>query len=121
MPKPTGPTDYRTRLLIRRLKQLSRETGKGLWRRIAIELMKPRRQRAEVNLYKIEKYVNDGDVVIIPGKLLGDGELTKKVTVIALAASKQSLEKLRASGSTFISLYDVTGKEIEGKRVWIMK
>ncbi|NPA85952.1 MAG: 50S ribosomal protein L18e [bacterium] len=121
MPRPTGPTDFRVRLLVRRLKKLSRETGKAIWKRVALELLKPRRQRAEVNLYKIEKYANPGDIVVVPGKVLGDGELSKPVTIIALAASQQALEKIKAAGAQFISLFDISGEEIKGKRVWLMK
>jgi len=121
IPKPTGPSDIRVRKLITRLKKLSKETGKGIWRRVAEDLLKPRRNRAEVPLHKIEKYVNDGDVVVVPGKVLSNGELTKKVTIIALSTSKEALEKIKKSGSEFISLYDVTGQEIQGKRTWIMR
>ena len=43
---------------------------------------------------QIEKYTEDNDVVIVPGKLLSGGELTKKVTIIAYCYSQKTADKI---------------------------
>ncbi len=66
-----------------------------------------------VNVGKLEEVCNDGDVVDItfmikrglvksnrPVKVLGDGELTKKLTVIADAFSKSAKEKIEKAGGS---------------------
>jgi len=53
----------------------------SLWRDVAENLGKVNRKRPEVNLTDIERNSEEGDTVVVPGKLLGSGRLTKEVTV----------------------------------------
>jgi len=80
--------------LISSLKKQSLDNKSGLWKRVALELERPTRAHRVVNLSKIEKYSNENDVVIVPGKLLSGGELTKKVTIIAYAYSQKTADKI---------------------------
>ncbi|AAR39331.1 NEQ489 [Nanoarchaeum equitans Kin4-M] len=93
MVKPTGPTDVNVRKLIRQLEK----TKRPIFKYIAELLSKPKRRKKHfvVNLWKIEKHSNDGDTIIVPGKVLGSGELTKDVKVVALSFSQTALEKLK--------------------------
>ncbi len=100
MVKRTGPTDIHVRKLISTLKKMDKPIAK----RVAKDLERPRRIRRVVNLFKIDKYANEGDIVIVPGKVLGVGDLTKKITISALSYSKSALEKIKASGSKVIPL-----------------
>ena len=90
-------------------KQLKRKTNPDLvetiiackknknWEKVASLLSYPKRKRAKVNLEKIEKEAKEGETVLIPGKVLSDGKITKKIKVIALSFSKASEEKLLSS------------------------
>ncbi|RLE42183.1 50S ribosomal protein L18e, partial [Candidatus Woesearchaeota archaeon] len=69
-----------------------------LWRAIAKELSRPRRNLRAVNLSKISKYTKPGEWVIVPGKVLANGELSHKVNIVALSFSKTALEKIGQSG-----------------------
>lgn len=89
-----------TAALIQTLKRTSIEHKVPLWKRIAEDLEKPSRQRRIVNVFKIDAYAKDGDVVIVPGKVLGEGNLTKKVTVCALSFSDEAASKIGKSGKT---------------------
>ena len=80
--------------LIGSLKKQSLEHKTGVWKRVALELERPTRNHRVVNLSKIEKYSNDNDVIIVPGKLLSGGELSKKVTIIAYNYSQKTLDKV---------------------------
>ncbi len=96
MVKPTGPTNYNLRRLIRKLEK----TKRPLFRYVAELLAKPTRRRKDfvVNLEKIEKLAKDGETIIVPGKVLGSGKLTKKVRVVAWRFSQSALEKLKKEG-----------------------
>ena len=40
-------------------------------------------------------HASDGDVIVVPGKVLGTGDLNRKVTVAAFSFSKSAVEKIR--------------------------
>lgn len=87
-----------TTALIQTLKKTANESSIPLWKRIAEDLEKPTRQRRIVNIFKIDAYAEDGDTVIVPGKVLGEGDLTKKVTVVAFSFSDEARTKIAKSG-----------------------
>lgn len=105
--------------LIISLKKQSIDQKTNLWKRIALELERPGRQHRVVNLTKIEHYANDNDVVIVPGKLLSGGELTKKVTIVAYAYSKKTAEKINGKADV-ISIEDAMRKYPNGKNIKII-
>jgi large subunit ribosomal protein L18e len=117
MPTPTGPSDQNVKELIIKL----RKTKANVWKEISEQISKPRRNRPEVNLDKINKFATDNGVVAVPGKILGKGELTKKITITALSISDSALQKISDSGSKFIQLDKYLKKNPDGKGVLLMK
>lgn len=105
--------------LINSLKKQSIDEKTNVWKRIALELERPGRQHRVVNLSKIEHYANDNDVVIVPGKLLSGGELTKKVTIVAYSYSRKTAEKI-GSKANVISIEDAMKKYPNGKNIRII-
>jgi len=65
------------------------------WLKIAGVLAYPRRQKVEINLDIIEGKSKEGDTIIVPGKILGKGNISKKVVVIALGFSEEAMKKLK--------------------------
>ncbi len=53
------------------------------------------RKMPEMNLAKINLHCEQGDTVVIPGKVLGTGNITKKIKICAFNFSKQALDKLK--------------------------
>lgn len=100
---------------IRDLRKLSNSTGAGVYKAVAAKLAATASQRAEVNLDRIEKYVNENETIIVPGKVLATGTLTKKVTIVGFKASESALEKIKKSGSTFIEIRDYISKKHDVK------
>ncbi len=90
----------------------------GIWKKIAEILEKPRRKEINVNLWKINKFTKEGDTIIVPGKVLGNGELGHKVNVAAFAFSKTANEKL---GNNVSCLYDLMKKNPKGTGIKILK
>jgi large subunit ribosomal protein L18e len=63
------------------------KSQKPLWRKVAGELARPKRQKVEVNLSKIEQHAADEATILVPGKVLGSGAISRKLTVAAFAFS----------------------------------
>lgn len=100
---------------IRDLKKLSNKTGVNVYKAVAEKLSAPASQRSQTNLSKIEKFANDKETVIIAGKVLGEGILTKKVTIVAFSASESAIEKIEKAGSKFVTIKDYIAKNPSNK------
>jgi large subunit ribosomal protein L18e len=90
--------------LARKLQTVHAHHNSPLWKDVAKRLSSSRSNWPSVNLSKLERYSKEGDVLLVPGKLLGSGKISKKVKVAAFAASKSAVEKLNSSGSEFMSI-----------------
>jgi len=91
-------TNPRIERLIEDLKRIARECGAPIWKDIATRLDKPRRNYAEVNLSKINRYSHANDTIVVPGKVLSAGAIEKPVTIAALGFSKKAYEKISPHG-----------------------
>ena len=121
MTKRTGPTNENTKQIIVSLYKASETNKVKLWKDIAERLQKSSRIIPSVNLSKIEKYAkSETETIIIPGKLLSDGIITKKITVSSLKASKTAIEKLTACGGKYITLEELIKTNPKGKTTRIM-
>ena len=118
--KRTGPTNIILRMTIRRLRSAARRNGARIWRVVAEWLERPRRQRVVVNLSKINRYTEPGDVVVVPGKVLGAGRLDHPVTVAAAAFSESALAKIKAAGGKAIHILQLIEENPRGSRVKII-
>ena len=120
MVKRTGPTNPMLRKLIEELKKKSLEENVRIWKRIAEILERPTRRRVEINLKHIEREARDGDTIIVPGVVLSDGELKKKVTIAAWRFSAKAKEKIEKAGARAISIEDLIKENPKGSNVRIM-
>jgi len=64
------------------------------WINLVGILSGPRRKKVCVNLEEINKEAKEGETVVIPGKVLSQGTINKKIKVVALAFSNKAKEKL---------------------------
>ena len=112
----TGPTNYQLQGLLTELKQQE----SNFWQRIASDLEKPTRQRRIVNLYKIDRYAQEGETIAVPGKVLSVGELSKKVDVAALSFSADARRKIEAAKGKVFSLRELAQKNPQGRGVRIL-
>lgn len=106
--------------LIRKLKQKSKEENVNIWRDIAERLERPLRVWSEVNVSRIERYANDSDVIIVPGKVLGAGTINKKVTVSAYRFSIEAREKIEKAGGKALTIEELMAINPKGKGVRII-
>ncbi|MEB3787742.1 MAG: 50S ribosomal protein L18e [Desulfurococcales archaeon] len=112
--KRTGPTSIVTRKLITRLEKAAKTSNARIWAAVAEILAKPTRRRPAVNISKINRYAREGEIVVVPGKVLGAGKLEKKVTVAALSFSKQALIKIKEAGGEAITIQELLERNPKG-------
>jgi len=105
--------------LIKELKTLAMVENVKLWKRIAIELEKPTRNKRIVNISKIDKYTKQGDLIIVPGKVLSTGELTHKVDVCAHSFSETAKSKIQEKGR-ILSIKELMKENPKGKGIKII-
>jgi len=105
--------------LLQLLKKTAIENDAAVWKRVATDLEKPTRRRRIVNIYKLDKYVREGEIVVVPGKVLGTGELSKKLSVAAYAFSGDAIAKINEKGNA-MSIKDLVLKNPKGSKVRIM-
>ncbi|MCE4621372.1 MAG: 50S ribosomal protein L18e [Desulfurococcales archaeon] len=118
--KRTGPTNYELRKLARTLRKYGRIYKAGVWFRVSELLLRPTRRRVAVNLSKINRYAREGEVVIVPGKVLGAGKLEKKVTIAAYAFSLTALNKIKEAGGRAITIQQLIRENPSGRNTRII-
>ncbi len=118
--KKLTKTDPNLMLLIDELKKESREKETAIWRDIALRLEKPSRNWAEVNLSRLERYANDGDIIVVPGKVLGAGILNKKLTVAAFRFSDSAKKAIEEAGGKNLTIMELVKQNPQGSGVRIM-
>jgi len=113
--KITGPSNY----YVRKLTRVLWKTKIKIWRKISKKLGSPRRNKVTPNLYRINQKTNENDVIVIPGKVLGIGELSHTLTIACLECSKAARKKITSSGSKLISIEDLLQENPKGSGVKI--
>ena len=120
MSKRTGPTNIVLQSLIQELKKRSKEQSVNLWKRVAIDLEKPTRQRRVVNLSSISRYTKEDEVIVVPGKVLGAGSLEHKLTISAFQFSNGAKEKIEKVGAKIVPLLELSKENPTGKGIRIV-
>ena len=106
--------------LIHELKKNAQEKNAPIWKDIAKRLEKPSRNWAEVNLNRINKYIQDKEIALIPGKVLSTGELTKKISIAAWAFSEKARDKIVKSGGKCLTIEELMKQNPDGKNIRIL-
>lgn len=100
--------------------ELLQEQDAPVWNSVAENLGKVNRDRAEVNLSDIERVAEDGETIVVPGKVLGSGYLNKDVTVAAFKASNSAKNQINDEGD-FMFIQDLVEENPEGTEVKVVK
>ncbi len=114
----SGPTNYQLQELLADVNQ--KAVASRFWKRVGFDLQKPTRQRRMVNIYKIEKFAESGETILVPGKVLSVGELTKKVDVAALNFSADAKQKIESAKGKVLTIKELLLKNPAGKGVRIL-
>lgn len=109
-----------TNLQLRKTIDLLSKQKKAIWKRLAHDLSMPSRQRRAVNIFRLNRYSNKGETVVVPGKVLGDGVLGHSINVAAYSFSKEAKTKIEKAGGKTLTLAELMSKHPDGKGVKIL-
>ena len=90
------------------------------WRKVAGILSGPRRKSIDFNLQDIDRSAKDGESVLVPGKVLSQGEIDKKIKIIAMRFSEKAREKLLKSKTQVSGIAEEIKKNPEAKAIRIL-
>lgn len=91
------------------------------WFKIAEILSGSRRKRINMNLEEINKKSKEGDSIVVPGKVLSQGEINKKIKVVALNFSERARDKLLKAGCGVSGIFEEIKKNPNAKGVKVLK
>ena len=94
---------------------------KEIWQKLAFDSGKPLRARVEINLSRLEKLTKDGQVVVFPGKVLGAGTFTRKITLAAKAYTNGTKERIEKAGGKCVSYEEIAKSHPKGTGVLYLK
>ena len=105
--------------MVKDLKQASKKNEAPIWSRLADLAIKPSSSRRVVNLTRINKTTKENDVLFVPGKVLGTGNISHKITLSSFSMSTTAANKIIQSGGNIMVYSDMIKKYPTGKGVRI--
>jgi large subunit ribosomal protein L18e len=119
-------TNLKLEGLIKDLKLASHEYSAPIWnapiwKDVATRLSRSRKLTAEVNLSRLNRVGNDGDFIIVPGKVLGSGALEKKLNIATFEASGSAKTKIEEAGGRLMTIGDLVAENPKGTAVRIVE
>ncbi len=106
--------------LVKELKRAYSKNDAPIWSKLAKLALKKSASRRVVNLTKINKVTKENAVIVVPGKVLGTGNVSHKITLSSFSISNSAANKIIESGGTIISFSEMTKKFPTGKGVIII-
>ncbi|MHB1932731.1 MAG: 50S ribosomal protein L18e [Thermoplasmata archaeon] len=101
------------------LRVAARSHHAPIWDSVADRLERARHQTTPVNVGHLDRLVDADSTVVVPGKLLADGSLSKPVTVAAFAFSAEAREKIHSAGGKALTISDLVKAHPKGQGVRI--
>ena len=105
--------------MVKDLKQASKTNEAPIWSRLADLAIKPSSSRRIVNLTRINKITKENDVLFVPGKVLGTGNISHKITLSSFSMSTTAANKIIQTGGSIMTYSDMIKKFPTGKGVII--
>jgi len=104
-------------VLVKELKLASNQHDAPIWKKLAEFAGKSTNSRRVVNLSHIESLTKENDVVVVPGKILGTGNISHSITISSFSISNTAAEKVIKSGGKIFQFKDMIKNFPTGKGV----
>lgn len=102
------------------LRRAFKKTKAPIWRAVEDEIAGRRVNRRQVNVGRLAEITKQGEVIVIPGKLLGTGSVGHKLTVCAYSVSEGAAKKIINAGGKVLAFEELIKKHPDGKGVRII-
>lgn len=106
--------------MARDLKKASTKNDAPIWARLAEYALKPSSARRHINVNRIAQLTKDADTVVFPGKVLGTGNISHKITLYSFSISNSAATKILEKGGRVINYSDLIQKNPTGKGVVLL-
>lgn len=122
MPKSRASTNRSNvvqRELVVALERKGRKEKIGIWRDAASYLAAPKSTETFVNVGHLSRL--GGSPVVVPGKVLGNGPIDKKLVVGAFAFSSSARRKILDAGGEALSIEEFIKRYPDGSGVTLVR
>lgn len=91
------------------------------WLDVAKTISGRRKSYSSINLNQINDNSTEGDTLVVLGKVLGFGNLDKKIRICAMNFSESALEKIKISKSEAVMIIDEVKKNPKAEGVKVIR
>ncbi|MDH5432230.1 MAG: 50S ribosomal protein L18e [Nitrosopumilus sp.] len=102
------------------LKKASAKNDAPIWAKLAEYALKPSIARRDLNLNRIGQLTKENDVVVFPGKVLGTGNISHKITLFSFSISNSAATKIVEQGGKIITYSNLIEQNPTGKGVVLL-
>lgn len=102
------------------LKKASMKNDAPIWAKLAEYALKPSVARRDINLNRIGQLTKENDTVVFPGKVLGTGNVSHKITLCSFSISNSAANKILENGGKLINYSDLIEQNPTGKGVILL-
>jgi len=102
------------------LKKASTKNNAPIWAKLAEYASKPSIARRDINLNRINQLTKENDTVIFPGKVLGTGNISHKITLCSFSISNSAANKILEKGGKLINYLELIKQNPTGKGVVLL-
>jgi large subunit ribosomal protein L18e len=106
--------------MAKELKQASTKNDAPIWLKLSKLALKTSSSKRVVNLTQINDVTKEDEVIVVPGKVLGTGNVSHKITLTSFSISNSAAKKIIESGGNIISFKEIIEKFPTGKGVRII-
>ena len=89
------------------------------WVDVSELLARPKRKSIKVDIARIDKISKPNSTVVVPGKVLSEGELTKSIVLAAFSFSEKSKSKLKKA--KIIKIEELAKQNKKGENIILIK
>ncbi|UCG95538.1 MAG: 50S ribosomal protein L18e [archaeon] len=90
-----------------------------IWKNLARRLSGPRRNLTLVNLARLNRYASNKEKIVVPGKVLGYGNIEKEILVSALSFSGEAERKIKKAGGKCYTIGELLKESPKGEKIRI--
>ncbi len=106
--------------LVAELRRAARAHKAPVWGSVADRLEGARHRVVPINVGQLERLTEAGETVAVPGKLLADGTLSKRLTIGALGYSEEARAKVHGAGGSALTLAALVKARPDGSGVRLL-
>ena len=94
--------------------------NKNNFMEVAKVLSGPTRRFQKIDLERLEREVKDGEIIFVPGKVLGEGQMKKKLTVAAYKFSDSAKKTISGCGGKTLTLNELVESKTDPKNILLI-